>query len=1005
MRVSLPGGGALLQCALVSTFPISRNCGGHSLPGRRAKVAQIQCPRKALFLLRRAACLLAWMVVGSLFWMTAMLPAQAGMRISGSISSNASWPAASSPVLLQGDVVLESGATLTLEPGLVIQMEPGASFTVRDGAVRAMGTAQQPITITSSRPQPAPGDWGEWRFLAGTRSGATQWAHVRIEYGSGLVVEGASPGLDQVSILHHKGPALRVDLQSSPRGSGLRAEGNGLDAVLVPAGVITTSVQWALTGIPYLVEGGLIEVGRAPFSIEPAEITVGRNRTGTMTLHLGVPAPAGGRTVSLATGATHIASVGSSLHLEEGRTQADFNVTGSAYNLGTTRVTARHPDLGEAVASITVADLPRVGLQVPHSAMLIGHPHRASVQLSHPAPAEGVEVQLTSTPEGRVVHPASVKVAAGETSREIQIQGTAAAVGESAQLFVKARNYLSEEPVWLTFTDKVRVGLDYAPSILVVGEEETFIIAPVLPPPPAGGLKARLSSSNPAVLAVAPAETQLAEGQMYQYDAPVTVKGVGPGRASVLVHGDFAEGESREIEVWMPTVLSLAATADSGKVVVGQGLTAPQAVRVSWRKDADSLHQYSGVSVDLRCENPEICQTVRSSVQMSEWSTSEYVEIIGLAPGTTRLIAGGRQLTTATIPVEVVGPQSVALIVQDEMSTRRSAEISSASSALTPQRYMSLRQGFHACLSVPEAAPYDRQRPVAPDMRVDVGLYDRSPADVVQHIRDLRQDGDVVDKAFIQTWSGCTPALFVEEATQPGSYRIGADLPGGQGARSETIRVLPDRGLTVNRPCGDCSDMAVARGFASDVVLRPTYLGSEELPEQPMQARLRCVDAAICSAQEQVEIAPDGNSGTARVLGLALGATDLEVSAPSMPDLYPEPGRERIEVVEPRLSFDRWKWDDPDRANVQMTVGDQQSYAICLGDTSWAMLSYPLADLQASVVSSQPSVLGVGSASVAWPAGQPCMDLAVKALAVGSADITVVLPGVAPHTKRWSAVP
>ena len=115
--------------------------------------------------------------------------------------------------------------------------------------------------------------------------------------------------------------------------------------------------------------------------------------------------------------------------LEEGQTQADFNVTGSAYNLGTTRVTARHPDLGEAVASITVADLPRVGLQVPHSAMLIGHPHRASVQLSHPAPAEGVEVQLTSTPEGRVVHPASVKVAAGETSREIQIQGTAAAVG------------------------------------------------------------------------------------------------------------------------------------------------------------------------------------------------------------------------------------------------------------------------------------------------------------------------------------------------------------------------------------------------------------------------------------------------------------------------------------------------------------------------------------------------------------------------------------------------
>lgn len=971
--------------------------------------ARIQSPRPTLCWLRRAAGLIPRMVLMLLLCWAAMAPALAGPRITGSLSSDASWPAASSPVLLQGDVVLEAGATLTLEPGLVIHMEPGASFTVRHGAVRALGTAQQPITITSSRPQPAPGDWGEWRFLAGTRGEATQWAHVRIEYGSGLVVEGASPGLDHVAILHHKGPALRVDLQSSPRGSGLRAEGNGLDAVLVPAGVITTSVQWALTGIPYLVEGGLVEVGRAPFSIEPAEITVGKGMTGTMTLHLGVPAPAGGRTVSLATNSTHIASVDSSLHLEEGRTQADFNVTGSAYNLGTTRVTAKHPDLGEAVASITVADLPRVGLGLQNQQMLIGHPHRASVQLSHPAPAEGVEVQLTSTPEGRVVHPASVKLAAGETSREIQIQGTAAAVGESAQLFVRARNHLSEESVWLSFTDRMRVGFDYLFEPLVVGEEASVIVAPVLPPPPMGGLKVRLSSSNPAAMVVAPAELQLVEGQMYQYDVPITVKGVGPGRASVLVHGDFAEGESREIQVWMPTVLSLAATADSGKVVVGQGLAAPQAVRVSWRKDADSLHQYSGVSVDVRCENPEICQTVRSSVQISEWSTSEYVEIIGLAPGTTRLIAGGRRLTTATIPVEVVGPQSIGLVIQDEMLTRRSTEISSASASssypLTLERYMSQPQGFHACLSVPEAAPSDRQRPATSDMRVDLGLYERSPASVVQSIRDLRRGGDIVDKAFIQTWSGCTPALFVEEATQRGSYRIGADLPGGQGVRSEIIRVLPDRGLTVNRPCGDCSDMAVARGFASDVVLRPTYLGSEELPEQPMQARLRCVDAAICSAQEQVEIAPDGNSGTARVLGLALGATDLEASAPSMPDLYPEAGRERIEVVEPRLSFDRWKWDDPGQANVQMTVGAQQSYAICLGDTSWAMLSYPLADLQAGVVSSQPSVIGVDSASVPWPAGQPCMDLTVKALAAGSADITVRLPGVAPHTKRWSAVP
>jgi hypothetical protein len=191
----------------------------------------------------QAACLaLAWLLVS---------PAWAQTPLSGTISSQTVLRASQSPYLMQGDVVLDGDATLIIEPGVTLRMAPGASFLLRKGALQAVGTPDKPILITSAAATPAPGDWRQWRMTAGTRSAQTLLDHVTIEYGSGVVIENAAPAIHNTAFNHHSGPALSVDLASSPSGRGNSAAGNSMNAIAVPAGTIRTPVIWGMVGIPW----------------------------------------------------------------------------------------------------------------------------------------------------------------------------------------------------------------------------------------------------------------------------------------------------------------------------------------------------------------------------------------------------------------------------------------------------------------------------------------------------------------------------------------------------------------------------------------------------------------------------------------------------------------------------------------------------------------------------------------------------------------------------------
>jgi hypothetical protein len=75
----------------------------------------------------------------------------------GNVSANSTWNVTDTSYYLRGDVLVNVGVTLTINPDVIVKIGGDRSLFV-DGALRALGTAADPIYFTSYRDDTIGGD-------------------------------------------------------------------------------------------------------------------------------------------------------------------------------------------------------------------------------------------------------------------------------------------------------------------------------------------------------------------------------------------------------------------------------------------------------------------------------------------------------------------------------------------------------------------------------------------------------------------------------------------------------------------------------------------------------------------------------------------------------------------------------------------------------------------------------------------------------------------------------
>ena len=463
---------------------------------------------------------------GVLIWVWLLLlgllmapAALAQTAVSGAIASNAHWTVAGGPYLVNGEVTLQNGATLSIDPGATVYMGANASLTIQGGSLQALGTAANPITVLSDRARtgqnPAPGDWQQWRFGAGAVN--TRLDHVEFAHGRGLVVQGSAPVFNYLNIHDQLGAAITIDLAASPSGAGNQATHNTWNGISVPPGDIMGSVTWGLRGIPYLVTAGSVGVGLAPRIDRLAPNTLQQGTSDTFTVY-------GSRLAGLGEIAFDLGGLSGEVLPGGSDSTLSVRITATPETpAGSIRFGAM-ADAGSVALADALTVIPRLPVLtgINPVSVLVGQGSMALEILG-----ERLTAQTTAMLAGNPV--ATSLVNAGKVTATLPNQTN---VGN---LSVRVRtpdprnvgNYFQSNDVLLAITAQT---LALSPQTLSItrGTGQTLSVQ-LAYPAPAGGTTLNLASSTPAIASV-PSYVTIPAGTSNQV---FSVTGVGNGTASI----------------------------------------------------------------------------------------------------------------------------------------------------------------------------------------------------------------------------------------------------------------------------------------------------------------------------------------------------------------------------------------------------------------------------------------------------------------------------------------
>jgi len=165
--------------------------------------------------------------------------ADAATHITTDIKANTTWTTGGSPYLLDKQVKVLSGVTLTLQPGVTVEFNSGQTLIfVVEGTIKAIGTEANPIVFTSVQAAANEGVPGQYKGISLSSGAGAEFSYTHFEYGgygSGgyyaageLTVQGAaSLKVDHSIFQHNQYAGLKLAGTGVTEVSHSRFEENG----------------------------------------------------------------------------------------------------------------------------------------------------------------------------------------------------------------------------------------------------------------------------------------------------------------------------------------------------------------------------------------------------------------------------------------------------------------------------------------------------------------------------------------------------------------------------------------------------------------------------------------------------------------------------------------------------------------------------------------------------------------------------------------------------------
>jgi hypothetical protein len=199
--------------------------------------------------LARAVILLAILAASAAFSQVAY----AATEVKSNITTNTTWTTAGSPYILEQQVKVVSGVTLTIQPGVTVEFNGSDLLTFYiDGTLRAIGTESNPITFTSSQGAAGAGAPGQYEGVSLIGSAASaQLSFTHFEYGGtgsggyylyGVLAaqSGANLEVERSVFEHNEHSGLKLnDASAIVSHSTFAYNGDGISQLGTPPGSLT----------------------------------------------------------------------------------------------------------------------------------------------------------------------------------------------------------------------------------------------------------------------------------------------------------------------------------------------------------------------------------------------------------------------------------------------------------------------------------------------------------------------------------------------------------------------------------------------------------------------------------------------------------------------------------------------------------------------------------------------------------------------------------------------